>query len=49
MFKNVGQGAEWMEPSRTAGTASRCNEGAAAEADANGEQQLKLTQSGSCS
>jgi len=43
MFKNIGHG---LETSRTAKATSGCNWGAAVEADAIREQQLKQMHSG---
>ena len=39
----------WNLPEQLAGATSRCNRGAAVEADTIGEQQLKRMQSGSSS
>ena len=46
MFENIGHE---LESSRTGEATSGCNRGAAVEADAIGELQLKRTQSGSSS
>ena len=43
VFENIGH---VLESSRTGEATSGCNQGAAVEADAIGEQQLKRTQSG---